>query len=252
MSKDQAQETPPWRAWLSYLVPPGLFLSISGLADWWPAGRTLLYALKVVIVAGVLLYYFRRGAYPELTGSLFGGRPAASVGPVAVAAAVGVVVIAAWVGLDPYYPQGIAECKQVLSGGPHWFDHVAKLQGAFNPYAGGQLIPPGMAIVFRLVGAVLLVPIFEELLVRSWLLRLLIAERFRSVPIGAFSRLSFIVTTILFGLWHHEWLAGLMCGAAFTLLLYWKKDLWLCIISHAVANLALGGWVLWQGAWQFW
>jgi len=57
---------------------------------------------------------------------------------------------------------------------------------------------------------------------------------------------------VLFGLSHHEWLAGVICGVAFNLLLYWRKDLFQCIVAHAAANLALAVWVLTREAWHFW
>jgi hypothetical protein len=51
---------------------------------------------------------------------------------------------------------------------------------------------------------------------------------------------------------HHEWLAAMVCSAAFNWILYWKKDIWACIVAHAVANLALAVWVITTGQWQFW
>ncbi len=226
---------------LPYVVPYALFLVLTALADTVPDWQSLLYIVKVFAVAGALWYY--RKAYTELKFS---------VSVVTLAAVViGVLVIVAWVGLDPYYPQTGAEWQQLMSG-ERVFEHVEKAEGQFNPFEEGQAVPPLMAIIFRLIGAALIVPIFEELFVRSWLIRLLIKEDFRAVPVGAFSWLSFIATVLLFGATHHEWLAGIICGVAFNLLLYWKKDLLQCIIAHAVANLALGIWVLTQGAWLFW
>ncbi|MBW2187625.1 MAG: CAAX prenyl protease-related protein, partial [Deltaproteobacteria bacterium] len=57
---------------------------------------------------------------------------------------------------------------------------------------------------------------------------------------------------VLFGLEHHLIIAGMMAGALFNLLLYRTRSIAQCILSHAVANLALGLYVLQTGQWQFW
>jgi hypothetical protein len=69
---------------------------------------------------------------------------------------------------------------------------------------------------------------------------------------GTFTWLSFAGTLAFMGLTHHEWLAAVICSAAFNGLLYWRKDLFLCVLAHAAANLALAVWVLTNGAWAFW
>lgn len=227
---------------LPYLVPYALFGLLTYAADALPDLQSVIYIVKVFAVAAALWYY--RRAYTELRVSL---------GPqTLVAMLVGVLVIVAWVGLDPYYPQSSEEWRQLAQSGLQYFEHADKAEGQFNPYEPGQTVPPVVAIIFRLIGAVLLVPVFEELFMRSWLIRFLVKEDFEAVPMGTFTWVSFLGTVALFGLAHHEWLAGMICGTAFNLLLYWRRDLLQCVIAHAVANLALAIWVLTQGAWGFW
>ena len=239
---DQADDQSVMQAALPYVAPYAIFMVLTFAADYAPAWRSVIYIAKVLAVAGALWYY--RRAYTEL-------RPRVSVATLA-AAGVGVLVIVAWVGLDPYYPQSGDEWRALISEGPQRFEHASKVQGQFDPTAEGQAVPPLVAIVFRLIGAVLLVPVFEELFVRSWLIRFVVNDNFRKVPVGTFTWASFAVTVGLFGIAHHEWLAGIICGAAFNLILYWSKDVFQCIVAHAVANLALAVWVLTQGAWMFW
>ena len=43
-----------------------------------------------------------------------------------------------------------------------------------------------------------------------------------------------------------------MTGAAWAWLLHRTKSVSACFISHAVANLGLGIYVLSKGAWKFW
>lgn len=104
----------------------------------------------------------------------------------------------------------------------------------------------------RMVGAVLVVPVMEELFWRSFLLRYVINGNFSQVAIGHFTWPSFWIIAVLFGLEHNYYLAGMLAGAAFNALLYHTRSIAQCILSHAVANLALGIYVLQSGQWRFW
>jgi CAAX prenyl protease-like protein len=92
----------------------------------------------------------------------------------------------------------------------------------------------------------------EELFWRSFLLRYLISPRFKTVRLGALTPFSFVVTVVLFGLEHDLWLAGMMAGVAYTLLLNRTGNLWSCVLAHAVTNLALGVHVLMTEEWRWW
>lgn len=105
---------------------------------------------------------------------------------------------------------------------------------------------------FRFVGAVLVVPVMEELFWRSFLIRYIHDPNFSAVPLGLFTWPSFLITAILFGLEHNLVLAGVLAGILFNLLLYHTRSLAQCILSHAVANLALGIYVVKTHQWQFW
>jgi CAAX prenyl protease-like protein len=96
------------------------------------------------------------------------------------------------------------------------------------------------------------VPVMEELFWRSFLIRYVIASDFEKVPIGKFTWSSFLITSILFGSEHHFFLAGVMAGVAYNLLLNCTRSIALCIFSHAVTNLALGIYVLASNKWYFW
>jgi hypothetical protein len=104
----------------------------------------------------------------------------------------------------------------------------------------------------RVIGAVVVVPVMEELFWRAFLIRWLVNEDFQRVPVGTFTWMSFAVTTLFFGLEHDQWLVGLICGAAYNGLLYRTRSVWACVVAHAVSNAALAGWVLARGDWKFW
>ena len=76
--------------------------------------------------------------------------------------------------------------------------------------------------------------------------------QFESVPLGAFAWMPFLVTSAVFGLVHREWLAGILCGAAFQWLVLRKQRLGDAMTAHAITNLLLGAWVVWKDAWNFW
>jgi hypothetical protein len=107
-------------------------------------------------------------------------------------------------------------------------------------------------VLFRMAGAVLIVPLMEELFWRSFLIRYIIDKNFENVPPGTFTWVSFLLTVVLFGFEHHYILAGMMAGVFYNLLLYRTRSLAQCVLSHAVTNLALGIYVVSTGKWQFW
>jgi CAAX prenyl protease-like protein len=109
-----------------------------------------------------------------------------------------------------------------------------------------------LLIGFRIFGASMVVPVMEELFWRSWLLRYLIDQDVSKVPIGKFTWPSFIICTALFGIEHNLWLAGIMAGTAYSILLYRTKSIAHCMLSHGITNFALGIYVITTGRWDFW
>ena len=86
----------------------------------------------------------------------------------------------------------------------------------------------------------MLVPLIEELFWRSFLIRWLIDQDFRRVPIGRVTPVSAAVTSALFAMAHPEWLPALLTGLLWAWLLQQTKSLPACVVSHVVANLAWG------------
>lgn len=105
---------------------------------------------------------------------------------------------------------------------------------------------------FRLFGAVLVVPVMEELFWRSFLIRYIITPDFTSVPVGCFSWPSFLIASVLFGFEHNLVVAGILAGIVYNLLLYCTRSLSSCIMAHSITNLALGVYVVNTGHWYFW
>lgn len=192
------------------------------------AEAELLYGYPVKAAAVGLVMIFLARNYQEIRLADF-----THFGHTALSIALGLAIFILWINMDwPF----------ATFGEPKGFNP--------NEIAGhGQRI---FMIGARLIGAVIVVPVMEELFWRSFLLRYVIDGDFTKVDLGRFTWASFLIITVLFGLEHNYYLAGMMAGAIFNLLLYQTRSLAQCILSHAVANLALGIYVLQTGQWRFW
>jgi CAAX prenyl protease-like protein len=206
------------KPWLPYVVPMGIYMAFLLVQS--NANLLWLYPVKTIAVAAAL--WFFRKEYEEL-------RPNFSI----LAVVVGLVAIVIWIGIDSFYPK---------------FTQATP----FDPTTIASVGQRNLFLTFRVIGAVIVVPLMEELFWRAFLIRWLINENFKSVPVGAFTWLSFAVTVGLFGAEHSEWLAGLICGVLYNGLYYKRKDVFSCVVAHAVSNAALAAWVLSRGDWKFW
>jgi CAAX prenyl protease-like protein len=72
------------------------------------------------------------------------------------------------------------------------------------------------------------------------------------VPLNQFLPLPFFATVAVFGISHNEWLAGILCGAAYQWLVLRKNRLGDATTAHAIPNFLLGVWGVTRGAWHFW
>ncbi|NTV50305.1 MAG: CAAX prenyl protease-related protein [Geobacteraceae bacterium] len=202
------------------------FLAGQGLFTLAPTTIYYLYPVKTLTV-GCFLFLFRK-QYHELKLKDFANIPTtlASCG-------IGLLVFALWIKMD-------------------WTFGAASVPQGFNPeLLPGRSIQISMTLI-RVAGAVLVVPLMEELFWRSFLIRYIIDKDFGSVPMGTFTWASFLFTIVLFGLEHNFILAGIMAGVFFNLLLYKTRSLAQCVLAHAIANLALAVYVVSTGKWQFW
>ncbi len=105
---------------------------------------------------------------------------------------------------------------------------------------------------FRIIGATITVPIIEELAFRGYLLAKLVNKDFEQATPGQFTPLSFIVSSVLFGILHGAWLAGTLAGMAYALAYYQRKTLTDAITAHAVTNALLAVYVMMTGHWSLW
>jgi len=107
-------------------------------------------------------------------------------------------------------------------------------------------------MMFRLAGAIITVPITEELAFRGYLLRKFIASDFESVSFDNFTWSSFVISTVAFGALHKSWIAGVLAGGLFALSMYRRGRLADAIAAHAAANALLAIYVITTGYWSLW
>ena len=151
------------------------------------------------------------------------------------AVVVGIAVFFMWVWLDPFYPQ--AEVK-----GPLWNPHAEFGQNSTTAW---------LFIVVRILGMTFVVPPLEEAFYRSFLYRYFVRINFLEMQLRQFHPTSFLVTSIIFGVSHQQWLAGILCGFAYQWLVIRKDRLGDAMTAHAITNFMLGIWVVWQDDWKF-
>jgi CAAX prenyl protease-like protein len=143
----------------------------------------------------------------------------------------------------------------VLWIAPQAFFGFAPRTEGFNPdIFAGQTAPYWFTVTFRFLRLVIVVPLIEEIFWRGFLLRYLINEKFDEVPFGTFSWVSFAIVTLAFCFAHSsaDWPAALVTGVLYNWVAYRTKSLSTCVITHALTNALLGGWIIYTKQWGFW
>lgn len=201
-----------------------LLAELLSRSGWSAYELRLLYAVKIAVVAGLL--WVLRNTYVELR--LPRGADALTWG---VAVAAGAAVFVAWISLNA-----------------GWM--VISASAGFNPRGDAGI--DWMMVVARLTGAVLVVPLMEELFWRSFLLRWITKHDFLTVEPARAGPKAFVISAVFFAFEHNLWLAGLLAGAVYNLLYMRSGTLWSPILAHAVTNALLGVWVIHTGNWSYW
>jgi CAAX prenyl protease-like protein len=72
------------------------------------------------------------------------------------------------------------------------------------------------------------------------------------MPLNQRHWLSFVVTSVIFGFVHFEWLAGILCGMSYQWLVLRKGRLGDAMLAHGITNFLLGLYIVIKGDWHFW
>jgi len=201
--------------------------------QWYPAA----YAVLATVTALTLWWFLPKANRSQLFSFHW------NVGWGVLVGAIGIFywILMSHLHLEKWLTQGLPVWMQVSD------------RASFNPLE--NLTSPAAKAGFlfvRLVGIAILVPLAEELFWRAFLLRWTIDPEWQKIPMGSFTWQSCLTVTLLFTLAHPEWFAAAGYCLMINGLLYWKRDLWLCIVAHAVSNLLLVFYVLQTGHWWLW
>ncbi|MGD0949993.1 MAG: exosortase E/protease, VPEID-CTERM system [Candidatus Binatia bacterium] len=217
--REEGEMTNPTAAYLAPLVVLVVVTMVTGAFS--AGGFEALYPLRVVAVGAALWLYRREQRALRWTGSF-------------VAVAAGIVVFVLWTALE-------GTRTGVDSGGA-----LA---------AGLAQLPAGVAgtwLVFRVVGAVITVPVAEELAFRGYLMRRLMGVDFEQIPFRQFSWLALLGSSLAFGAMHQRMLAGTLAGGIYALVLLRRGELSDAVLAHATTNALLAAYALIAGNWGMW
>lgn len=133
---------------------------------------------------------------------------------------------------------------------------------------------PMRAFVLRGAAATLIVPVFEEMFIRGYMLRAALQwdnnrksskvkyplsktldkDDIGTVGPGEWSVTAVLISSIAFTIGHlmAEWPAAMAYSILMSVLWIWRKDLLSCMAAHATTNLGLAVYVYYSGNWGFW
>jgi CAAX prenyl protease-like protein len=155
---------------------------------------------------------------------------------------LGIAVFIIWIGPDQIYPayRSLPLFSNAVIGHATATTTLPQRTNAFF-------------LTFRILNSVIAVPILEELFWRGFLMRWLIGRDFRTIPLGTWSAEAFWIVALLFASEHGPyWDVGLITGVIYNWWMLRTRNLWNCIIAHAVTNACLAAWVIGAGQWQYW
>ena len=209
--------------WWPYLGPYLTFLLSSQIGGEFPdSWQPAMLVVKPALTGGLIAYFWLNGAYPELRAMRF--KP----GWALLDILLGIVLAVQWMG--PYL---------LIDALPR-----PDAEDGFNPQmAGEDMVLTILAI--RMIGFALVTPLFEELFIRSFVMRYadcyMRAGDFRKIEIARYTLRSFVSTVVIFTVAHAfwEWWVAVPWVIATNLWFYLRKDMSAPILVHASTNASI-------------
>ena len=208
-----------------YILPFLVFIGLLALQQVTPVPAWLRFAVSIAAILAVSMIPLRGGPSKPLLSIL-----------------VGIAVFIVWIAPDLIAP---------------WWHHTIPFDNPmWRPIATTPL--PSRTdpwfLLPRVAISVIAVPILEELFWRGWLMRWVIdSNDFERVPLGTFAPAAFWLTALLFASEHGPfWDVGLAAGIVYNWWMIRTRNLWDCILAHAVTNAVLAAYVILAGQWQYW
>jgi CAAX prenyl protease-like protein len=106
-------------------------------------------------------------------------------------------------------------------------------------------------LAVRFWGLAVIVPVIEEFFLRGFVMRYFIRHDWWNVPFGTLSPAAIVAGTLVPMLTHPttELFAVVVWFSMVTWLMWRTRNMWDCVVAHAVTNLLLGVWVVARGDW---
>jgi len=216
-------------AGLPYVLPFAVFLGFLALQKYFPLNPNIEFAVRDVLLAAVLFVFSRNVIQLRSVRRL-------------ETVIIGVAVFVIWVAPDVLFPA----YRQ------HWMFQNSILGRIANTIPEDVIKSP-VILWPRIIQAVVLVPILEELFWRAWLMRWLINPAFEKIPLGAYQAASFWIVAVLFASEHGPyWAVGLIAGIAYNWWMVRTRSTGDCILAHAITNACLCGYVVATRHWEYW
>jgi CAAX prenyl protease-like protein len=214
---------------LPYVVPFAAFLLFLAAQRYSPLPPEIENPLRLALLSAILLIFSRRVIHIRSSHLV-------------ESALIGIGVFVLWIGPDLLFP-GYRQ---------HWlFQNL--ITGHLQSSLAGDAHNNVVVLWSRILRAVVLVPVIEELFWRAWLMRWLISPRFETVPLGAYAPVSFWLTAVLFASEHGPyWDVGLATGIIYNWWMLRTRSLADCILAHAVTNACLCGYIVATRHWEYW
>ena len=215
--------------WFPYIAPFAVFMGLLALHSVLPLPDLTDQILRVTVMTAVLWFIARPVIDLRVT------HLAATLG-------IGIAVFIIWIAPDLLIP-----------GYRHfWLFDNAVVGKAATSLADGSK-QSWLVLALRMIRAVLIVPIVEELFWRAWLMRWLIDNDFEKVPLGKYAPQSFWLVAVLFASEHGSyWDVGLLAGIVYNWWMVRTRSLGDLILAHAVTNFILSVYVIAYGKWEYW
>jgi membrane protease YdiL (CAAX protease family) len=214
--------------WWPYVLPYFAFMLTGEFAAGLPeSAAPVMLFVKPGVPAALMLYFWRGGAYPELRGFRF-----LSLGAL-LDVLLGIALAGLWMAPFLFFPSLLV----------FEFMRPDTEVGFDSALLGASLVP--LALGVRMLGYGLVTPFFEELFIRSFVMRYAVVYRgdgdFRDVPMALFTWGSFITTLVILTFTHVPWEYAVMFiwSLCTNLWFYYRKHLFAVIIAHGVTNASI-------------
>ncbi len=241
---------------LAYVVPFAVFMIFNliyqfvGDAMLWEHDRApwyrhwpdqLFYPIQTVACLGVLAFFWKHYEF-QWSKKIWVGALAGFIG-------IGFWLLPTtlydWLGMTGK-PDGFFEKLTGLAPRREGFD-----PGVFeNPAAYWT------SLILRMVRAVIVVALVEEIFWRGFLMRFLLDMDgdYWKVPFGKPAKISFVVVTLVFVLAHApiDYAGAIVYGSLTYAVAVYTKSLLACVVMHGVANATMGVYALYFGKLGLW